>query len=208
MTTSNTMSLSSVTSLEDKRIPAFEIGYLKATAQDGAYESFLEAFLKEQSRDPAITKAFIARRSGKGPEQITRYLGSPGNWTLDTYAVLCAAIGYKPVFGVEKIPDMRQGNARHPLANTCSVADPAVAASIQTYNTYGDNGQPSNLLDRTNDGAGQGLNPFANVQQVGRPSTPFQGVTTTDVLLGPKNAIESLDTKVSTHNGFRTGLGA
>jgi DNA-binding phage protein len=128
VTTSNVMSLSSVTSLKDCRIPAFEIGYLKAAAQDEAYESVLSAFLKESAAVSGITKAFIARRSGKSPEQITRYFSAPGNWTLDTYTVLCAAFGYKPVLAVEKICDMRRENACHDLVSECAtikVKEPA-----------------------------------------------------------------------------------
>lgn len=116
MTTSETMSLKSVSCLDDTKVSPFALGYMKAAARDEAHEVFLRTFIEENKVDPRVTRAFIARRSGKTPEQITRLLGSPGNCTLETLAVLFAAIGYKPTFGAEKVLERRCGNGCHPLA--------------------------------------------------------------------------------------------
>ena len=110
VTTSQKMSLSSTISLRDERIPVFELGYLTAAARDEAHETFLNLFVQESEQDSRVTRAFIARRTGKSPEQITRLLGAPGNWTVDTYATLCAALGYRAVFRAEKLSDIRAGN--------------------------------------------------------------------------------------------------
>ena len=38
----------------------------------------------------------MARRIHKRPEQITRLLGAPGNWTLDTVSDLLLGMGFEP----------------------------------------------------------------------------------------------------------------
>ncbi len=110
MTISPEMSLTSVASLEDVALTPFQIGYLKALAQDQAHETVLRVFLDASDHDPCITKAFLARRAGKDPAQITNFLSAPGNWTLGTYALLLAALGHKATLGSEPIRDMRWEN--------------------------------------------------------------------------------------------------
>lgn len=64
------------------------------------YELVVSEFQKSR-----ITKATLARRLGKRPEIISRLLGAPGNWTLNTVSDLLFAIsGGEPEYGV-----------RHPL---------------------------------------------------------------------------------------------
>ena len=50
------------------------------------YEAVIKEFLES-----GVTKAELARRIGRKPEQITRWLGAPGNWTLDTVSDLLLA---------------------------------------------------------------------------------------------------------------------
>jgi hypothetical protein len=46
-----------------------------------------------------ISRATLARRLGKRPEQVSRLLGGPGNWTLDTVSDLLFAInGAEPEY--------------------------------------------------------------------------------------------------------------
>ena len=110
MTTSPVMSLQSINSRDGEPLSPFEIGYLTAAAQDGAYDTVLRIFLGESARDPRITRAFLARRTGMNPAQVTRYLGGPGNWTLETYAKLLAAMGYVPKIEATKFSDLRWSN--------------------------------------------------------------------------------------------------
>ena len=49
------------------------------------------------------TRADIGRALGKQPAQITRWLGSPGNWTLETFANLLLAMGYVSQLGAHTI---------------------------------------------------------------------------------------------------------
>jgi hypothetical protein len=100
-------------SLEDAPIDPVTLGYFHGLAQDEAHETVLALFL-EMAKTDSVTRAFLARRLDKSPEQITRWLAAPGNWTLDTFANLLLAMGHRPKFGAERLSDMRQSNDYHP----------------------------------------------------------------------------------------------
>jgi hypothetical protein len=81
----------------DEPVPAGTLAYFQARNRSRVYEAVLQEFLRSD-----LTKAVLARRAGKRPEQINRLLGAPGNWTLDTVSDLLFAIsGAEPVYGVQ-----------------------------------------------------------------------------------------------------------
>ena len=49
--------------------------------------------LLEKAKTESLTKAELARRIGRRPEIVTRLLGSPGNWRLETVSDLLLGIG-------------------------------------------------------------------------------------------------------------------
>ena len=65
-----------------------------------------------------ITKAVLAERLGKGAEQISHWLGTPGNWTLDTvsdllFAIAGAEIDYGVSYPLERsLRDNQRENPR------------------------------------------------------------------------------------------------
>jgi hypothetical protein len=63
-----------------------------------------------------MTRGFLARRLGKKPEQITRWLGAPGNWTLETLSNLLVAMGYEPQFSAQPLDQIPSGNYFHPAS--------------------------------------------------------------------------------------------
>ena len=136
------MSLKSVASLDDTVITPFQLGYLKAAARDKAYATVLNVLLREAATDPRVTRAFIARRLDKDAAQITRYLGSPGNWTIDTYALLLAAMGYEPRFGADRLCDARWDNQHHDLAGNSVSVKLSVADNRQKTETGPSLGTP------------------------------------------------------------------
>jgi hypothetical protein len=80
----------------DERIPVGTLGYFQARNRNRIYELVLQEFLRS-----GITKAALARRLGKRPEIVSRLLGAPGNWTLDTVSDLLFAIaGGEPEYSV------------------------------------------------------------------------------------------------------------
>ena len=72
---------------DDERIPLATVGYFRARNRNNAYDAIVREFLAS-----GVTKATIARRLGKRPEVVSRLLGAPGNWTLDTISDLLLAI--------------------------------------------------------------------------------------------------------------------
>lgn len=76
--------------LSDKPIPLGKLAYFRERFRDRLYELVLKEFLKSEAS--GLTRADIARRIGRRPEQITRWLGAPGNWTLETVSDLLLAI--------------------------------------------------------------------------------------------------------------------
>ena len=84
-----------------QRIPPGTLGYFQARNRYHVYDLVMNEFAAS-----GISQAELARRLGKGTDVVCRWLGGPGNWTLDTMSDLLFAIsGATPVFDVE-----------HPLA--------------------------------------------------------------------------------------------
>jgi hypothetical protein len=81
----------------DEPIPAGTLAYFQGRNRTRIYEAVLQEFLRSD-----ISRATLARRMGKRAEQVSRLLGAPGNWTLDTVSDLLFAIsGAEPVYGVQ-----------------------------------------------------------------------------------------------------------
>ena len=83
-------------------IPPEKLGYFRGRLSNRFHEVVLELF-DELERAGKITRAALARRIGKAPEQITRWLGAPGNYTLDTISDLFLGMGYEPVVSAEAL---------------------------------------------------------------------------------------------------------
>jgi hypothetical protein len=67
------------------------LAYIEARAKNRLYDYVLRKFLDREEKD-GFTKAELARRIGRRPEIITRWLGAPGNWTIETVSLLLAGI--------------------------------------------------------------------------------------------------------------------
>lgn len=113
MSTLATTSESLASSPDASPIPAATLGYFDAYAQDQAYDSVMQLFLK-LADEGAMTRALIAKRLKKKPEQVTRWLGGPGNWTLRTLADLLLAMDYVPQITAVPLSSLRRGNYTHP----------------------------------------------------------------------------------------------
>ena len=71
----------------DNRIPIGDIAYMRARTRRRFYDFVIKSFRKSE-----ISQATLARRMGKGPEVVSRILGTPGNWTIDTVSDLVFAL--------------------------------------------------------------------------------------------------------------------
>ena len=73
------------------KIPLGTLSYFRERFRDHLYDLVMEEFLKQEEVS-GLKRAEIARRIGRRPEQITRWFGAPGNWTLETVSDLLLAI--------------------------------------------------------------------------------------------------------------------
>ena len=71
----------------DERIPLETVAYFRARNRNNAYHAVILEY-----QNSGVSQATVARRLGKRPEIISRLLGAPGNWTLDTTSDLLLAI--------------------------------------------------------------------------------------------------------------------
>lgn len=130
MTTSLSEQLKSVVSLEDGPIPPGVLGYFDGASKDEAFDLILSLF-QRLAKEKGITRAFLARRTGKSPEQITRLLSAPGNWTLETYTQLALAMGHKPKHALEPLADLQRSNEHSErVAHAASIEAATRAAAM------------------------------------------------------------------------------
>src|SRR5436190_4434845 len=97
VTTSQTPFLSEI--LADGPIPEGKLAYFRTKLSNTFYDLVLSEFAK-QTEAGKITKADLARRIGCKPEQITRRLSAPGNWTLSTVSDLMIGLRCEPLISV------------------------------------------------------------------------------------------------------------
>jgi hypothetical protein len=72
-------------------IPEAKRAYFQERLRNRLFDFVLGKFV-EQQQEKGLTKAALARRIGKTPPEISRSLGAPGNWTLDTLSDLLLGI--------------------------------------------------------------------------------------------------------------------
>jgi hypothetical protein len=86
------------------------LAYMRERNRGRAYNLVLDEF--ERS---GISQATLASRLGKAPEIISRWLGTPGNWTQDTFSDLLYAIsGSEPEYSLHRPHDSPAQNYRAP----------------------------------------------------------------------------------------------
>ena len=99
--------------LEGKEIPPGKIAYFRERLRNRLYDLVVTEFLSQQ-KTQQLTRADVARRIGRRPEQLTRWLGAPGNWTLDTVSDLLLAMGAEPEFSVASVVNRTASNPIRP----------------------------------------------------------------------------------------------
>lgn len=104
---------------DDGAIPQFWLGYFQEGFRAELHEKLIELAEKLKSED-GKNKAYIAKRIGKRPEQISRWLSSPTNLECDTVSDLALAMGYIPKVTFSHIGDEivdHKVNYVHPAEN-------------------------------------------------------------------------------------------
>jgi hypothetical protein len=102
MSTSQTPFLTEI--LEGEVIPLGKLAYFRERLRNRLHQLVIREFVRQEDIH-RLTRAELARRIGRAPEQITRWLGAPGNWTLDTVSDLMLGMGTEPRFDIEHLAD-------------------------------------------------------------------------------------------------------
>lgn len=103
MTTSPISFLAEIGDMDRKTpIPEGKLAYFRERGKNRLYDFIIGRFVAREKASQ-LTRADLARRINKKPEQITRWLASPSNWTLDTISDLMLAI-YGSELGFSEIP--------------------------------------------------------------------------------------------------------
>lgn len=85
-------------------IPHGMLAYFRARLSNRIHELVLSEFAARE-REDTLTRSDLARKIRRKPEQITRWLGSSGNWTLDTISDLLLAMDLEPTLAVRRISE-------------------------------------------------------------------------------------------------------
>ncbi len=91
-----------------------DIYYYRQRAKNRIFE-LLTSFFAEEAERAGITKRDIAECLHRDPAQITRWLSSPSNLTIDTISDLLLSLGAEMDYTVGKFAERVQSNEMHPL---------------------------------------------------------------------------------------------
>lgn len=101
--------ISSETKDAGAAIPIGMLAYFRGRFSNNIHELVLAEFAA-QERHGKTSRAELARKIRRKPEQITRWLGSPGNWTLDTLSDLLLGMGLEPAVSVRSLASVGLSN--------------------------------------------------------------------------------------------------
>ena len=119
MTTLTTLRTSSTTPGSDK-LALSEIAYFRERTRNEIHAVLVRRFL-QHAKANGLTKAELARRLGRKPEQLTRWLTAPGNLTIDTISDLLLAMGDHCVgLDIAELDGTAKANKTHPLVERLS----------------------------------------------------------------------------------------
>jgi hypothetical protein len=90
--------------LEGKPIPVGKMSYFRTQLRYDLHDAVLREFLRQEDKGQ-INQADLARRIHRKPSQISKLLGAPGNWTINTVSDLLLGMKAQPVISVMSIED-------------------------------------------------------------------------------------------------------
>jgi len=102
--------------LSELEIDKFWLGYFQEGFREDAHQQLLEHY-EMLKKDSGLTRADLARKIGRRPEQVTRWLAAPTNLETDTISDLGLAMGLVPKLRFEPVGNIfaadkpNQGNA-------------------------------------------------------------------------------------------------
>jgi hypothetical protein len=116
MTISTEQTFKEILDLECEKIPLARLAFLREEFRNRLYAQVVARF--HALADKGFTKAHLARRIGKSPEQVIRWLGAPGNWTLDTASDLLTGMRTVPVIQTDDLANYLAPTTEDDIAKT------------------------------------------------------------------------------------------
>jgi len=101
MTISTEQIFKEILDLECEQIPLARLAFFREELRNLLHAEVLKRF--HALADTGFTKARLARRIGKSPEQVIRWLGASGNWTLDTASDLFIGMRAIPLVQIDDL---------------------------------------------------------------------------------------------------------
>lgn len=119
-------------------IPLGQRAYFRERFKSNLYELIINLFIEKEEAGE-ITRAELARRIDKRPEQITRLLGASGNLRLSTVSDLLLGLGYEPDVSAVRLADSRRNyiapewiNIENCISHPVLLAEPAKVRSTSS----------------------------------------------------------------------------
>lgn len=139
MKSSQTSFLSEIESGEP--IPLHKRAYFRERIRNNLYDLIVSEFQRQEA-SRGLTKAALTRRIDSRPEQVSRWLGSPGNWTLDTVSDLLLGLGVELDSSILPLAHRGQRNSSGPewLRND---SGPSVSDKVATQPSFGESSTTS-----------------------------------------------------------------
>lgn len=104
--------------LSEETIPPFWVAYFRENFRSLVQDELLESF--EALKRRGFSRAALARKLGRRPEQITRWLSAPNNMEIDTISDIALALGCVPRLSIERLGDQPTSQLVHPLVQKLS----------------------------------------------------------------------------------------
>lgn len=128
MPTSLTPSLAE-TSGVTKQVPPGTLAYFRQRLRNRLHQIVLREFVKRE-KARTLNRSDLAFRIDRKKEQLTRWLGAPGNWTLDTVSDLLIGMGLELVVDTADTASLRRPKVMQPLLDLSTPAPPVAIASL------------------------------------------------------------------------------
>jgi hypothetical protein len=131
MTTSQTPFLYEI--IHGEVIPPGKRAYFQERLRNRLYNLILGEFIHKKS----LSQKSLARRIGKGPDQINRWLSSPGNWTIDTISDLLLGIsGSELALSINTVADQLPSHSHGPSWITVGHIEPSQQKTVLFRTPY------------------------------------------------------------------------
>src|SRR5690242_6032135 len=81
--------------LSEPEVGRFWLGYFQESFRSAVHQELLELF-EGKKRNDGLSRGDLARKIGRRPEQLTRWLSAPTNLEIDTISDIALGMGFVP----------------------------------------------------------------------------------------------------------------